>query len=152
MQETRNSLPRPRCFFARIRKPIAEEFFLKHAAGLPHCSSEPVQEEILDWVYPSYDVDVRKLLSREGRKLKTYRRKTRDLIGQDIAVLRPKNFLPGALIKVVREVNKGWIRTKQARHRATEALSNTPPSPRDLMGCYRPWQGSTAIPLWPWMV
>jgi hypothetical protein len=118
-------------FLARIPERIAEDFLSKHAVGLPHCKPEQVQEEVLDWVYPSYDIELQKLLNLEGRRLKIYRKKLRKFCGQDIEVRRPSDFSLKELVKVVREVNKGWVRTKLTSQ-STRGIS-----PRGLMGCYR---------------
>jgi hypothetical protein len=128
-------------FLARIPELIADDFLSKHAMDLLHCKPEPVQEEVLDWVHPSYDIDLQRLLNLEGRKLKIYRKKLRKFCGQDIEVLRPKkDFSPQELIKAVREVNKGWVRTKltsRISHRGPEISPSEPGfSPRELMSCY----------------
>lgn len=129
-------------FLARIPELIADDFLSKHAMGLLHCKPERVKEEVLDWVHPSYDIHLERLLRLEGRKLKIYRKKLRKFCGQDIEVLRPKkDFSPQELVKAVREVNKGWVRTKltsKISHRGPEISPSEPGfSPRELMSCYR---------------
>jgi hypothetical protein len=120
---------------ARIPKTIAEEFFSEHLAHLLHCKAEQIQEDVLDWVYPSYDIDLQKLLNLEGRKLKIYRKKLRQLLDQPITVHRPRDIDPADVVKIVRAVNKGWIRTKRSKD--LPAQTSYDPSARDLMSCYR---------------
>jgi hypothetical protein len=118
-------------FLARIPELIAEDFLSRHAMGLLNCKPERVPEKILDWVYPSYDIELQNLLNLQGRKLKIYRKKLRKFCDQDIEVRRPADFSPQELIKAVREVNKGWVRTKLTSDQTLGI------SPRKLMSCYR---------------
>jgi hypothetical protein len=116
---------------ARIPELIADEFFSNYSRDVGYCTLEEVDETVLDWVYPSYDIDLQKLLNLEGRKLKICRKKLRKISRNDIEVLRPADFSPQALVRAVREVYKGWVHTKLTSHHTLGI------SPRELMSCYR---------------
>jgi hypothetical protein len=99
---------------ARLPAPVAEGLMNKalHLQNTFHCMLENVDEKKLDWAYPSYDVQLQKLLNPEGGKLETYRNKIRKFNQFDVKVIRPESLDEIELRKVVTQINKSWIRTK----------------------------------------
>jgi hypothetical protein len=102
---------------ARIPAPVAEGLMNKalHLQNTFHCMLENVDEKKLDWAYPSYDVQLKKLLTPEGGKLETYRNKIRKFHRFnkfDVKVIRPDCLDEIELRKIVTQITKSWIRTK----------------------------------------
>ena len=121
---------------ARIPESIAEEA-LKKAARLHNslcCKLEIVNETKLDWGYPSYDVQLQKLINPQGGKLKTYRKKIRKFCDLSIEVIRPKDLDQQELRKAVIQINKNWIRAKS---RGGSSLQGRSISLRELIGPYQ---------------
>jgi hypothetical protein len=95
---------------ARIPETIANEVL----AGM-NCAKAEVQhvdENKLDWVYPSYDVSVESLLTPQSAKLRIYGQKIRTFRKQGIEVITVKELAPRELRMAVARINISWIRTK----------------------------------------
>jgi hypothetical protein len=118
---------------ARIPEPIAEET-LKGTHHLDCGRFEKVDERIMDWVFPSYDVLLERLVDPKGGKLKTYRKKIRRFQHQDVLVIKAKTLGPRELKRAVADINKNWIRTKRNNEKSYY-ISDI--SPRELMECYQ---------------
>jgi hypothetical protein len=115
---------------ARVPEVIAEEIFSIPPMSSLNCRLERVDENRLDWVYPSYDIELRRLLAPQGRALKSFKKKLRKFSYVDIELFKPMHFSAVTLSEAVSQVNKGWIRTKLKSRIAFV-------SPRELMSCYR---------------
>jgi hypothetical protein len=123
---------RNKIFLARVPAFIAANLFSE--LKVTRCDLEEVDEERLDWVFPSYDVELQRLLSPQGGALKAYKKKLRKFCDQNIEVLRPGSFSRQDLLKIVNKVNKGWIRAK-LKSRNSYQILRIPR--RELMACYR---------------
>jgi hypothetical protein len=122
-------------FLARIPEFVAEEALRpsSHLHGDLCDKLERVDEEKLDWAYPSYDIDLPKLVDPRGGKLKTFRKKVRKFSHRDIEIIRPKDLEGSELRRAVRQVNKGWIRAKLGSGNSHQILGVRR---RELMECY----------------
>jgi hypothetical protein len=119
---------------ARVPELIAEGLFSRCAPSLQDCTLERVDEKKLDWLYPSYDIELQRLSSPQGGKLKVYRRKLRKFCDQNIEMLRPRLLSTKDLVKAVHAVSEGWVHTKLASKNSHQLLGI---SKNELVDCYR---------------
>jgi hypothetical protein len=74
-----------------------------------------VEERVLDWRYPSYDVSLTRLAEPVGRDLSIYRKKIRKFRKQSISILRLGDVrMLGEVEAAILGVNRQWIQTKIA--------------------------------------
>jgi hypothetical protein len=95
---------------ARIPEAIADEVLA--GVGCAGAKVQHVDEEKLDWVYPSYDLCVESLLNPRGPRLSIYRNKISKFRKQGIEVITAKEVPPDELRVAVKQINESWIRTK----------------------------------------
>jgi Phosphatidylglycerol lysyltransferase, C-terminal len=74
-----------------------------------------VDEKILDWAYPSYDLCVESFLNPQGAALSNYRNMIRRFRKQEIQVITAKEIPRCELQMAVKQINDSWILTKQKR-------------------------------------
>jgi len=124
---------------ARIPASVALEYFSREWPSLDG-ALEKIDEKKLDWVYPSYDIALQRLVKPEGGKLKTYRKKInkfKKYLNQNIEVIKAKRLSQYELEKAVSQVNKNWIRAKLKGGLSRKDLEDQGITLRDLMAPYQ---------------
>ncbi len=71
-----------------------------------------IDETILDWAYPSYDICLNSLINPEGGRLKSYRNKIRKPENKGIEIINAKDLDQQKLQNAVRQVSTSWAQTK----------------------------------------
>jgi hypothetical protein len=100
-------------FLARIPQHLVEAAFRERdeicAGG---CRLQRINEETLDWAYPSHDVSLERLADPVGRDLACYRKKARKFDSRDIHLLNLKEANPDDVKDAIADISLRWILTK----------------------------------------
>jgi hypothetical protein len=94
---------------ARIPEKIADKVLAMDSAA---ATVQHINEEKLDWAYPSYDLCVKGLVKPQGPEFSIYRNKIRKFCTEGIEVITAKEVPPDEVRVAVRQINESWIRTK----------------------------------------
>jgi hypothetical protein len=106
-------IPYERILLARIPQVLSDELLASEKIlCLGVVRLHRFSEHRLDWVYPSYDVSLDRLVDREGHDLAVYRKKSRKCNHHDIGVIPLEHMTLSCIKDAIVDVNVRWVSHK----------------------------------------
>ena len=109
-----------RVLLVRVSKDICDRLFRGSVGArtemyLPGLKLLRVPEESLDWIYPSYDIDIEKLAMRRGPQLECFRNKINKFDGTDVKIISLKKLTAEEIATAIPCIAESWAVAKLAR-------------------------------------
>ena len=140
-----------RIFLARINKKICNKFFSSNSKGgelfFQKLQLRRVPEKTLDWIFPSYDIDVEKLERRFGADLACFRNKIRKFDSSRLEIKSLDKMTSDQVADAICGVSANWAHLKYKRQKSKadfESFSKevTDPYVRLANLCYTPGESN----------